>query len=66
MLKRFRFMTYCTIEPGIVDLINQDTTFHKVIDKKHSKEDILKVITTYKSNFEPGTNTNTAILTFIF
>src|SRR5574343_952355 len=27
---------------GIVDLVNQDTTFHKVIDKKHSKEDILK------------------------
>lgn len=39
---------------GIVDLVNQDTTFHKVIDKKHSKEDILKVITAYKSNFEPG------------
>jgi CubicO group peptidase (beta-lactamase class C family) len=39
---------------GIVDFVNQDSTFHKVIDKKHSKEDILKVITTYKSNFEPG------------
>lgn len=39
---------------GIVDLVNQDTTFHKVIDKKHSKDDILKVMTTYKSNFEPG------------
>ena len=39
---------------GIVDYVNQDSTFHKVIDKKHSKEDILKVITTYKSNFEPG------------
>ena len=31
---------------GIVDFVNQDSTFHKVIDKKHSKEDILKVITT--------------------
>lgn len=39
---------------GIVDFVNQDSTFHKVIDKKHSKEDILKVIITYKSNFEPG------------
>ena len=39
---------------GIVDLVNQDTTFHKVIDKKHSKEDILKVITSYEPLFEPG------------
>ena len=39
---------------GIVDFVNQDTTFHKVLDKKHSKEDILKVITSFKSNFEPG------------
>ena len=39
---------------GIVDFVNQDSTFHKVIDKKHSKDDILKVMTTYKSNFEPG------------
>ena len=39
---------------GIVDYINQDTTFHTSLGKKHSKEDILKVITTYKSNFEPG------------
>ncbi len=39
---------------GIVDYINQDSTFHKVLDKKHSKEDILKVISSYKSNFEPG------------
>ena len=39
---------------GIVDLVNQDTTFHKVIDKKHSKEDILKVITSYEPLIEPG------------
>ncbi len=39
---------------GIVDYINQDSTFHKVLDKKNSKEDILKVISSYKSNFEPG------------
>lgn len=39
---------------GIVDLVNQDTTFHKVIDKKHSKEDILKVITSYEPLFESG------------
>ncbi|MFM7894413.1 MAG: serine hydrolase domain-containing protein [Flavobacterium sp.] len=39
---------------GIVDYINQDTTFHTSLDKKHSKEDILKIITSYKSNFEPG------------
>ncbi|WP_445720090.1 serine hydrolase domain-containing protein [Flavobacterium sp.] len=39
---------------GIVDFVNQDSTFHKVIDQKHSKEAILKVITAYKSNFEPG------------
>jgi CubicO group peptidase (beta-lactamase class C family) len=39
---------------GIVDFVNQDSTFHKVIDKKHSKEDILKVITSYDSLFEPG------------
>ena len=39
---------------GIVDFVNQDSTFHKVIDQKHSKETILKVITAYKSNFEPG------------
>ena len=39
---------------GIVDYINQDSTFHKVLDKKHSKEDILKVITSYESVFEPG------------
>ncbi|WP_051604341.1 serine hydrolase domain-containing protein [Flavobacterium sasangense] len=39
---------------GIVDYINQDSTFHKVLDKKHSKEDILKVITSYKPVFEPG------------
>ena len=39
---------------GIVDFVNQDSTFHKVIDQKHSKEDILKVITAYKSVFEPG------------
>lgn len=39
---------------GIVDYINQDTTFHTSLDKKHSKEDILKVITSFKSNFEPG------------
>ena len=39
---------------GIVDYVNQDSTFHKVINQKHSKEDILKVIATYKSNFEPG------------
>jgi CubicO group peptidase (beta-lactamase class C family) len=39
---------------GIVDYVNQDSTFHKVLNKKHSKEDILKEITTYKSNFEPG------------
>ena len=39
---------------GIVDFVNQDSTFHKVIDKKHSKEDILKVITSYTSNFEAG------------
>lgn len=39
---------------GIVDYINQDSTFHKVLDKKHSKEDILKVITSYEPVFEPG------------
>ena len=39
---------------GIVDLVNQDSTFHKVINQKHSREDILKVISSYKSNFEPG------------
>ncbi|MQP25296.1 serine hydrolase [Flavobacterium sp. LMO8] len=39
---------------GIVDFVNQDSTFHKVIDKKHSKEDILKVITSYEPIFEPG------------
>ena len=39
---------------GIVDYINQDSTFHKVLDKKHSKEDILKVITSYEPLFEPG------------
>ena len=39
---------------GIVDFVNQDTTFHKVIDKKHSKEAILKVITAYEPVFEPG------------
>ena len=39
---------------GIVDFINQDSTFHKVLDQKHSKEVILKVITAYKSVFEPG------------
>lgn len=39
---------------GIVDLVNQDSTFHKVIHQKHSREDILKVISSYKSNFEPG------------
>ncbi|MFN7045460.1 MAG: serine hydrolase domain-containing protein [Flavobacterium sp.] len=39
---------------GIVDYVNQDTTFHKVIDKKHSKEDILKAITSYEPVFEPG------------
>jgi CubicO group peptidase (beta-lactamase class C family) len=39
---------------GIVDFVNQDSTFHKVIDQKHSKEDILKVISSYKSIFEPG------------
>ena len=52
---------------GIVDFVNQDSTFHKVIDKKHSKEDILKVITSYKSIFKPGSkyeysNTNYFIL----
>lgn len=52
---------------GIVDLVNQDSTFHKVINQKHSREDILKVITTYKSNFEPGSkyeysNTNYFLL----
>ena len=52
---------------GIVDLVNQDSTFYKVINQKHSREDILKVITTYKSNFEPGTkyeysNTNYFLL----
>lgn len=39
---------------GIVDFVNQDSTFHKVLDKKHSKEDILKVITSYEPLFEPG------------
>ena len=39
---------------GIVDFVNQDSTFHKVIDQKHSKEAILKVISSYKSIFEPG------------
>ena len=39
---------------GIVDYINQDSTFHKVLDKKHSKEEILKVITSYEPVFEPG------------
>ena len=39
---------------GIVDYVNQDASFHASLDKKHSKEDILKVIGTYKSNFEPG------------
>ena len=39
---------------GIVDFVNQDSTFHKVLDKKHSKEDILKVITSYEPVFEPG------------
>lgn len=39
---------------GIVDFVNQDSAFHKVLDKKHSKEDILKVITSYEPLFEPG------------
>lgn len=39
---------------GIVDYVNQDASFHASLDKKHSKEDILKVITSFKSNFEPG------------
>ena len=39
---------------GIVDFVNQDSTFLKVIDKKHSKEDILKVISSYQPRFEPG------------
>ncbi|WP_333809372.1 serine hydrolase domain-containing protein [Flavobacterium sp.] len=39
---------------GIVDYVNQDASFHTSLDKKHSKEDILKVITSFKSNFEPG------------
>jgi len=39
---------------GIVDFVNQDSTFHKVLDKKHTKEDILKVITSYDPIFEPG------------
>ena len=37
-----------------MDFVNQDSTFHKVIDQKHSKEAILKVISSYKSIFEPG------------
>lgn len=39
---------------GIVDFVNQDSAFHKVLEKKHSKEDILKVITSYEPLFEPG------------
>ena len=39
---------------GIVDYVNQDSTFHKVLDKKHSKEEILKTITSYNSLFEPN------------
>lgn len=39
---------------GIVDYINQDSTFHKTLDKKHSKEDVLKVITSFQPLFEPG------------
>lgn len=39
---------------GIVDYVNQYASFHASLDKKHSKEDILKVIGTHKSNFEPG------------
>ncbi|RTL14112.1 MAG: class A beta-lactamase-related serine hydrolase [Flavobacteriaceae bacterium] len=39
---------------GIVDYVNQDASFHASLDKKHSKEDILKVITSYEPLFEPG------------
>ncbi|MCL9768912.1 beta-lactamase family protein [Flavobacterium sp. HXWNR69] len=39
---------------GIVDYVNQDASFHASLDKKHSKEDILKVIASYEPIFEPG------------
>lgn len=39
---------------GIVDYVNQDTTFHQSLDKKYAKEDIIKVITANASKFEPG------------
>ena len=39
---------------GIVDYVNQDTTFHKKLDLPHSKEAMIKQITSYKPLFEPG------------
>ncbi len=39
---------------GIVDYVNQDTTFHQSLDKKYTKEEIIKVISRNASIFEPG------------
>lgn len=39
---------------GIVDYVNQDTTFHQSLDKKYAKEEIIKVISGNASIFAPG------------
>ena len=39
---------------GIVDYINQDTSLHNELGQLHTKEEMIKRITSYESLFEPG------------